>query len=159
MVFEGDFVAGAVTRLTTAQLGVDADVFPFPTLAGSTPWVDAGGDVAVLMSHSPAAAALIRFLASPQAATIWATEGGFISPNLSVDPAAYPDDITRSMALNLIDAGDSLRFDLSDLQPAQFGATPGRGLFKELQLFLIHRDVDSTTARLEAGATAAYGPS
>jgi alpha-glucoside transport system substrate-binding protein len=108
------------------------------------------------MSHSPAAAALMRFLASPQAGGIWAAEGGFVSPNLNVDPAVYPDDITRSIALNVVDAGDSLRFDLSDLQPAQFGATQGQGLFKELQLFLLHRNVDSTAARLEAEATAAY---
>jgi ABC-type glycerol-3-phosphate transport system substrate-binding protein len=159
MVFEGDFVAGVVTGMTSAQLGVDADVFSFPTLSGGTAWVDAGGDVAVLMSQSSAAAALIRFLASAQAGRIWAAMGGFVSPNLNVDPAVYPDDITRSIALNVIDASDSLRFDLSDLQPAQFGATRGQGLFKELQLFLVHRNVDSTAARLEAEATAAYGSS
>jgi ABC-type glycerol-3-phosphate transport system substrate-binding protein len=157
MVFEGDFVAGIISGLTSSQLGVDADVFPFPTQSsGTTPRVDVGGDVAVLMSHSQAAAALMRYLATPRAGSIWAALGGFISPNINVDPAVYPDDITRSIAISILDAGDSLRFDLSDLQPAQFGATPGHGLFKELQDFLVHRDVASTATRLEVEASKAY---
>jgi ABC-type glycerol-3-phosphate transport system substrate-binding protein len=156
MVFEGDFVAGVISGTTAAQVGVDADEFAFPQAAAGTSWVVAGGDVAVLMSHSRGAAELVRFLASAQAGSIWAARGGFVSANLNVDPRVYPDDITRSIATSLIDAGDSLRFDLSDLQPARFGATRGAGLFAELQQFLVHPDVDSTVARLEAEATAAY---
>ena len=38
----------------------------------------------------------------------------------------YPDEITRKTAAAIADA-DSFRFDLSDLQPAEFGATEDRG--------------------------------
>ncbi|HET9076997.1 MAG TPA: ABC transporter substrate-binding protein [Acidimicrobiales bacterium] len=157
MVSEGDFVAGIITGNTPARLGVDADVFRFPSAHASSTAVIGGGDAAVLMSHSSAAASLIRYLATPEAGSVWAALGGFISPNLNVDPAVYPDEITRSVALAVLDAGDSFLFDLSDLQPARFGSTPGEGLFGELQDFLVHRDVSLTAARLEAEAATAYG--
>jgi alpha-glucoside transport system substrate-binding protein len=43
MVFEGDFVAGIIGSQTHAQLGVDADTFPFPAVGRSRPAVVAGG--------------------------------------------------------------------------------------------------------------------
>ena len=157
MVFEGDFVAGTITAGTGARLGVDADVFPFPAVGGSGPSVVAGGDAAVLLRSSPAGAAFLRYLASPEAAAIWAAQGGFVSPNRNLDLSVYPDALSRSLARNLLDAGDALRFDLSDLQPAAFGGTAGRGLRGGLQDFLRDRDVDATAQRLEADAVAAYG--
>ena len=60
--------------------------------------VVAGGDAAVLMRRSAAGDALIRYLASPQAAAIWAAAGGFVSPNVNLGLAVYPDAITRSIA-------------------------------------------------------------
>ncbi len=156
MVSEGDFVAGVITGSTPAQLGVEADMFRFPPESPLSPWIIGGGDAAVLLSHSPAAAMLVRYLATPDAAAVWASFGGFISPNLNVDPAVYPDAISRSLALSVLDAGDSFLFDLSDLQPAVFGSTTAQGLFAELQQFLAGGDARATAARLEAEASAAY---
>ena len=158
MVFEGDFVAGVVTGKTRAQLGARADVFPFPTAGDRTPAVVGGGDAAVLVKPSSAGAAFVRFLATPEAAAIWAAQGGFISPNLNLDISVYPDDISRSVARRLLEAGDDFRFDLSDLQPASFGAAAGAGLRRGLQDFLRDRDVDATLNRLEAEAAAAFAP-
>jgi alpha-glucoside transport system substrate-binding protein len=157
MVFEGDFVAGVVLARTRAQLGVNADVFPFPGVGDSPPGVVGGGDAAVLMRRSQAGEAFLRYLASPEAAAIWAARGGFVSPNRNLDISVYPDEISRSVARRLLDAGDAFRFDLSDLQPAAFGGLPGKGMRPALQDFLRHRDVDATAARLEAEARAAYG--
>lgn len=156
MVFEGDFVGGLIKANTHAALGVDADVFPFPG-AGTSRAIVGGGDAAVLMTHSAAGGDLLRFLAGPQAAAVWATQGGFISPNVNLDLAVYPDEISRSIARSVLDSGDDFHFDLSDLQPADFGSSPDRGLRKELQDFLVSRDVDGTATRLEAEATAAFG--
>lgn len=156
MISEGDFVAGVITGTTRAQLGVDADAFRFPPEMPVSPWIIGGGDAAVLLSHSPAAQRLIRYLATPDAAAIWVSLGGFISPNLNVGLDRYADGITRSMALDVLDAGNSFLFDLSDLQPAAFGSTPGQGLFAALRDFLVHDDPAATAARLEAEATAAY---
>ncbi len=155
MVVEGDFVAGLVSS-THSELGVDADVFPFPAVDGSPPAVVGGGDVAVLLRSSPAGAAFLRYLAGPDAAAIWAADGGFISPNLNLDLAVYPDDLTRSIARSLLEAGDGFRFDLSDLQPAAFGGSDSTGMRKELQRFLVTRDPQTTAARLESAARAAF---
>ena len=158
MVFEGDFVAGVVTARTEAELGVDVDVFPFPAIGRSGTVAVGGGDFAVLMRPSDAGAALVRFLASPDAAARWAAEGGFISPNLNLDLSAYPDDITRELARGVLDAGEEFRFDLSDLTPATFGGTEGRGMRARLQELLVSRNVVGAAAALEADAAAAYGP-
>jgi ABC-type glycerol-3-phosphate transport system substrate-binding protein len=157
MVFEGDFVAGAVTGMTKAELGVDADAFPFPSVGQSAPDVMGGGDAAVLMRRSAPGVALMRFLADPQSGSIWAARGGFVSPNLNVDLGVYPDELSRSIARSVLDAGDDFRFGLSDLQPTAFGGVEGQGLRKELQDFLVSRDVDATASRLEAEAKAAFG--
>jgi alpha-glucoside transport system substrate-binding protein len=157
MVFEGDFVAGAVTGMTKAELGVDADAFAFPSLGQSAPVVMGGGDAAVLMRRSVAGVALMRFLAEPQSGSIWAARGGFVSPNLNVDLGVYPDELSRSIARSVLDAGDDFRFGMSDLQPTAFGGVEGQGLRKELQDFLTSRDVDTTASRLEAEAKAAFG--
>jgi ABC-type glycerol-3-phosphate transport system substrate-binding protein len=158
MVFEGDFVAGIISGLTPALLGVNADVFGFPALGQPGPMVVAGGDAAVLMRSSAAGDALIRYLASPGAAAIWAAAGGFVSPNINVGMSAYPDAISRSIADGLLQAGDNFRFSLSDLTPAGFGGTEGQGMRKSLQQFLVSRDVNGTAAELEQAARRAYPP-
>jgi len=157
MVHEADFVAGVVGSRTSAELGVDVDVFPFPGRRRGLPTVVGGGDVAVILQASPAADALLRYLATPQAAAVWARRGGFLSPNLNLDLSVYPDDIVRSMARNLLDAGDGFRFDLSDLAPPDFGGENDRGMQRELRDFLVHRDVDRAAQRLERAAVATYG--
>jgi alpha-glucoside transport system substrate-binding protein len=98
----------------------------------------------------------MRYLADPAAATIWATHGGFISPNQALDLAVYPDALTRSIARRLIEAGDGFRFDLSDLQPAAFGSTPGTGMQGALRYLLVTGDVPVTAQRLGRSAAAAY---
>ena len=158
MVFEGDFVAGFVDRSTGVELGVDGDVFAFPEPSRSRRLVVAGGDAAVLLRDSAAARAMLRYLASAEAAEIWVRQGGFISPNEDVSLAAYPDDMTRTIARSLLEAGDALRFDLSDLQPAAFGATTGAGMFAILRDVLADpAGAETAGQRLEAAARAAYG--
>jgi ABC-type glycerol-3-phosphate transport system substrate-binding protein len=156
MVFEGDFVAGVISAATRATLGVDADVAPFPSAGRAGPVVVAGGDAAVLMRRSAASAAFIRYLASPQAAAIWARQGGFVSPNISLGLSAYPGAVDRSIASALLQAGPNFRFSLSDLVPASFGGTEGRGMRAILQRFLLHRDVAGTADALEQAAREAY---
>lgn len=156
MLVEADFVAGAVSAVTAAELEVDADAFPFPCRQDSPPRVVAGGDVAVALTASPGAARLLGFLATPRAAAVWAARGGFLSPNVGLDLAVYPDGLARGMARALLDAGEDLRFDLSDLQPPQFGGTERAGIAPLLRGLLRHRDPARTAALLEAAAERAY---
>lgn len=155
MVFEGDFVSVNIAQ-TEAKVGTDAKVFPFPAV-GAEPPVVTGGDAAVALKDSKGAQALLTFLASPDAARIWAESGGFISPNKSLDVTAYPNDVQRDIAKALIAAGDDFRFDMSDQMPQSFGGTPGKGEWKALQDFLKNpKDVAGTQQRLEADAAKAY---
>ncbi|MER7520400.1 ABC transporter substrate-binding protein [Streptomyces sp. NPDC126499] len=157
MVFEGDFSAINIAE-TGAKIGTDAKVFPFPAVGdtGTAPVVT-GGDAAVALKDSKGAQALLTFLASPDAARIWAAEGGFLSPNKALDPAAYPNDVQREIATSLIGAGDDFRFDMSDQMPQSFGGTPGKGEWKALQDFLKNpKDVRAIQLRLEADAAKAY---
>ena len=156
MVAEGDFVAGFVTGSTKAVLGVDADVFPFPAGDDGVPAVVGGGDVAVQLRPSAAGDALLRFLATPEAGSVWAAAGGFVSPNLDVDLSVYPDAISRGVARRLLEAGPDFRFDLSDLQPAAFGGAEDAGMRAVLRELLEHRDVDRAVTELEVAAAAAY---
>lgn len=156
IVFEGDFVAGVITGETEAELGVDADFFPFPTIADS-PSVVGGGDMAVMMNDTPAARALLEFLATPEAQEIWVKEGGFLSPLRTVSLDVYPDEITRRVAEGLQGA-EQVRFDMSDLVPPELGSTTGAGMWKLFQDFLKDpSDPASIQRQLEAVADRAYG--
>ncbi|MDV5146100.1 ABC transporter substrate-binding protein [Streptomyces sp. SBC-4] len=156
MVFEGDFAAVNIAQ-TEAKIGTDAKAFPFPTVGGGIAPVVTAGDAAVALKDTKGAQALLAFLASPDAARIWAAEGGFLSPNKNLDPAAYPNDVQREIAKALIGAGDDFRFDMSDQMPQSFGGTPGKGEWKALQDFLKNpKDVAGAQARLEADAAKAY---
>jgi alpha-glucoside transport system substrate-binding protein len=156
MVYEGDFVPGVITAQTKAKVGTDAKFFPFPAV-GQQPPVVGGGDAATMMKDTPGAKALVAFLATPEAAKEWAQQGGFTSPNKSLDLSVYPDEIQRGIAKSVIDAGDNFRFDMSDLAPAAFGGTKGEGEWADLQNFLKNpSDVDGAAKKLEADAAKAF---
>ncbi|NJA58051.1 ABC transporter substrate-binding protein [Streptomyces sp. NEAU-H3] len=156
MVFEADFVGINIAE-TDAKIGSDAKVFPFPAVgSGKAPAV-VGGDAAVALKGSKGAQALLTYLASPEAAAIWAKTGGFISPNKALDTSAYPNDVQRGIAEALIKAGDDIRYDMSDQMPQSFGGSPNKGEWKALQDFLAKpKDVAAIQQRLERDAAKAY---
>ncbi|MET7572472.1 carbohydrate ABC transporter substrate-binding protein [Streptomyces sp. NPDC005492] len=155
MVYEGDFVQVNIGE-TKAKVGTDAKVFPFPAVGSSAPVVS-GGDAAVILKDSKASQALATFLASPDAATIQAKLGGYLSPNKNVPDSAYPNAVQQKIAKSLIASGDDFRFDMSDQAPQAFGGTPGKGEWKDLQDFLKNpTDIAGTQAQLEKDAAAAY---
>jgi alpha-glucoside transport system substrate-binding protein len=156
-VIEADFVAGEIVNSTKAKPETGFDEFAFPSINDSPPVVVGGGDQVVMFKDSPAAEALVEYLASPEAAAIWVKRGGFSSPNKNVDANDYPDPILRDTATALATA-ETFRFDLSDLQPSAFGGTVGQGLFKLFQDFLADpSDVDGIAQQMEDAAKKAYG--
>ncbi|MBQ1125338.1 ABC transporter substrate-binding protein, partial [Streptomyces sp. B15] len=160
MVYEGDFVGATISGDLKKKVGVDAKFFPFPAVGDGEKPVVGGGDAATVLKagkQRKAGMKLVEFLATPEAAEIWAGAGGFLSPNKSVKPEAYQDDITRKTAKSLIEAGNSVRFDMSDQAPAAFGGTQGAGEWKLLQDFLRDpSDPKATARKLEAAAAKAY---
>ena len=155
MVIEGDFVPGVVESPLEPETGYN--VFPFPAINDSPPSVVGGGDLAIMFNDTPASQAFIEYLATPEAAEIWAGRGGFSSANQNLDSGVYPDPITETTATAIAEA-EEFRFDMSDLQPSEFGSTEGQGLWKIFQDFVANPDdIDGTAQQLETAAAAAYG--
>jgi alpha-glucoside transport system substrate-binding protein len=155
-VIEADFVASEITASTPARPLEDFDVFEFPSVEGSEPVVVGGGDTIIMFEDTPAAQALVRYLASAEAAEIWASRGGFSSANRDVDPSVYPDELSQRTATAITEA-ETFRFDLSDLQPAEFGATVGQGLWKHFTDFMENPDdVDGAAQKMEQDAKKAF---
>ena len=154
MVFEGDFVPGSAT--VKAKAGTDYGVFPFPSIGGSAPAVEVAGDSLVAFRDTPAIQAFVKYLATPQAAELWAKRGGFATGNHSVPASTYPDAISRSNA-SAVSKATSIVFDMSDQQPGSFGATVGQGEWGIFQTFLRNpSNVSGVQQQLETSATAAY---
>ena len=155
-VYEGDFVIGNIQSDTKAEVGKTAQFYDFPSINGSEPSVVGGGNVAVQLKDNKGAAALMSYLATPEAASIWVKEGGFTSPNKEVDVSAYPDDVSKKIAEALVNA-KIFRFDMSDLAPSAFGGTKGAGEWQILINFLENpTDVAGTQQQLESAAQAAW---
>ena len=156
-VYEGDFVANTIRDETTAKAEEGFNFFAFPSIDGSDPAIVGGGDVVVMLKDNPSVRRLMQFLATGEAAEVWAKLGGFSSPNKDVDLAVYPDDIAREAARQVVEA-EVFRFDLSDTVPAAFGATKGAGIWGRLQDWMANpTNVDQIAQRLEDEAKAAAG--
>lgn len=154
-VYEGDFVANTIRDETQAKAEEGFNFFAFPSIDGSDPAIVGGGDVVVMLEDRPAVRSLMEYLATGEAAGVWANLGGFTSPNKDVDLSVYPDDITREAARQLVEA-DTFRFDLSDTVPAAFGGTKGAGIWGRLQDWMANpANVDQIAQRLEDEAKAA----
>lgn len=156
-VYEGDFVAGNISSDTKSVVGGNALFYDFPAAGSFAPAVVGGGNAAIQLKDNEGAAALMKYLASPEAATIWVKAGGFTSPNKKVDTSNYPDAISKQIAEALTGA-QTFRFDMSDLAPSAFGGTKGSGEWQILIDFLGDTsNVKGTQDALEAAAKAAWG--
>ncbi len=158
MVLQGDFVSLELLTATKAKPKTGFNVVPFPTI---TPGPDAqavetGGDLIITFKDTPAIEAFVKYLATPQAAEIWARLGGFGTGVKNMPVSVYPDAITRTTEAPLLGA-KSVVFDLSDQQPAAFGATTGQGIWGIFQKFLQNpSDISGIQQQLESSAAAAY---
>jgi alpha-glucoside transport system substrate-binding protein len=98
------------------QPGEDFDFFPFPPIeSGSSRTVIGAGDLLGLLTDDRAAEALMRYLVSEEAQSLWVGLGGSLSVLSSVTD--YPDDISRR-AGELLTSADAFRFDASDQMSA-----------------------------------------
>jgi alpha-glucoside transport system substrate-binding protein len=112
-----------MTQFFKSQAGArdgEYDFFPFPDMdpayAGS---VAGGGDLFGMFNDTPQARALMRYLVTPEAQSIWVKRGGALSVNTSVTD--YPDDISKRAA-QVLSSASQFRFDASDLMPEQMNA-------------------------------------
>jgi len=102
--------------------GEDFDFFPFPPIDSQYGLPALGAaDMFAMFNDTPEARAFMEYIVSPEAQEIWVGELGKLSANKRVNPAAYPDDLTRKAAKILSEAS-TFRFDGSDLMPSAVGA-------------------------------------
>ncbi len=157
MVIEGDFVPGASSRRRSKPV-TGYNVFPFPSSTAPPPAVVGGGDIVVMFKDTPAARALVEYLATPEAAEIWAKRGGFSSPEqerrrrASIRTTITRDDGERARARPRSSASTC-----PTCSRRRSAARPGRAKWKLFQDFLQNPDdVDGTAQQLEAAAAKAY---
>jgi alpha-glucoside transport system substrate-binding protein len=156
MIAEGDFVPGVVASKNPLKPVSGYNVFAFPAIGNTQNYVEGGGDMLMAFKDTPAIRALVQYLATGDAQTIWAKRGGYTAPAKTVPASAYPDAITRTTA-SAVGKAKVFRFDLSDLQPASFGGTVGQGEFKLFQDFLKKpSNAKGIAKQLEAAAAKAY---
>jgi alpha-glucoside transport system substrate-binding protein len=161
IVFEADFVSGVILSSTKSKAYTGFNVAPWPSI---TPGADAGaveisGDLFVTFRDNPAIEAFVKFLATPAAANAWASQGGFVTGNHNVNLKAFPDklDLIDQQA---VQSAKQVVFDMSDAQPAAFGATTGQGEWGLFQKFLQNpSNVNGTASALESAAAKAYSAS
>jgi ABC-type glycerol-3-phosphate transport system substrate-binding protein len=158
MVLQGDFVGLEILQATKTKPGTGFNVVPFPAITPgpNASAVETGGDLIVTFKDTPAIEAFVKYLATPQAAEIWAKLGGFGTGNKNVPSSIYPDKITQATEAPLLGA-KSVVFDMSDNQPASFGATVGQGEWGIFQKFLQNpSNITTIEQQLESSATKAY---
>jgi ABC-type glycerol-3-phosphate transport system substrate-binding protein len=158
IVFEADFVAGAITSATKSKPGTGFNTAPFPAITPGpdSTAVEIGGDLLVAFRDTPAIEAFVKFLATAPAAAAWAKVGGFATGNHNLSTAVYPDAIDKANQAAVASA-KAVVFDMSDEQPASFGGTTGQGEWGLFQNFLQNpTDVSGIQKKLEAAAATAY---
>jgi ABC-type glycerol-3-phosphate transport system substrate-binding protein len=123
LYYEGGFVGGIAVGEVNPSLkpGTDIDFFPFPKFNDTIgqPLLGAG-DVAVAFENNEDVKALMDYLASPEAGTIWVSTGAIVSPNKGVDLSSYPNELVKKEADQVRNA-EVFRFDGSDLLPGALG--------------------------------------
>ena len=100
--------------------------FDFPVIEPESSSARVGaGTFVVALSDRPEVRAVVEFMATPEYGQVMAEAGsGFIPPHTGVDLGVIVDDDLRTMAELGHDAlvADQLRFDVSDMMPAEIGA-------------------------------------
>jgi len=158
MVPEGDFVANEILQATKAKPKTGFNVVPFPAITpgANASAIETSGDEIITFRDTPAIEAFVKYLATAPAAEIWAKLGGFGTGNKNVPASVYPDAITRATETPIAHAKAAV-FDMSDQQPASFGATTGQGEWGIFQKFLQKpSDISGIQQQLESAATKAY---
>lgn len=166
MVMEGDFVYSVINRLGAKD--AEYGFFRFPPLPQGRRPVMVGGDVAVLTTASnDAGRQLIEWLASADAAEVWAKFGGYTSVHAGLGSGAYPlgypmQDSPTQGGQTLLDEvrygiDGEIHFDLSDELTGRLSGGEGHGLWAILQAFLrqVGDGADVATAVDQAARTLA----
>jgi alpha-glucoside transport system substrate-binding protein len=133
-----------------AKSGKTYDFFPMPAIDFNG--VTTGGDLFGMFNDTPQARSLIAYLTTPEAQEIWVKRGGAISPSKEVPADIYPKEAQRFAEILL--GADTVRFDASDLMPAEMTAAFNKSILDYVQNT---DNLDSILENLDSVQQSAYG--
>jgi alpha-glucoside transport system substrate-binding protein len=115
---QASFITSFFTQANpNLKAGTDYAFFGFPDIdpkyAGA---IEAAGDLFGMFKDTPQSRALMKYLVTPDAQSIWVKRGGALSPNRKVSLDSYPDELARNSA-QILTSASIVRFDASDLMP------------------------------------------
>jgi alpha-glucoside transport system substrate-binding protein len=129
---QASFITG-LGGFADKEAGTDYDFFGFPDINDQyTGAVESAGDLVGQFNDTPQADALMNYLASPEAQQIWIERGGKLTANKGVALESYPDDLARRSA-EILTTAEIIRFDASDLMPADMNAAFWSGVLTYVQ--------------------------
>jgi alpha-glucoside transport system substrate-binding protein len=151
---QATFITDFFTKNTpTVKPVTDFNFFGFPDInpqyAGT---VEVVGDSLSMYKDTPQARALIKYLTSPEAQSIWVMRGGKLGVNKRVPPEAYPDELAKKAGA-IIASAKTVRFDASDLMPDAMNQAFWKAILDYVQS---PGDLDSILANLDSVQKDAY---
>lgn len=131
-----------------AEFGTDFGFFVFPPIGGEedAPGLIAG-DTAALYTDNPAAQEFIEFMATPEAQETWAAEGSYLCTLRACDAEVYPNEAFGQQD-DIVSNAPFVRFDASDLMPAQVGA--GAFWSETVSWLAGEQDLETTLSNIDA---------
>lgn len=150
LLHQASFITG-LGAFPKQKAGTDYDFFPFPDINSQfSGAVEGAGDLFGMFHDTPQAKALMKYLVTPEAQSIWVGIGGALSANKQV--TNYPDEISKRSA-ELLTSAKIFVFDASDLMPTAMNGD----FWKAVVTYTQHPDqLDSLLAGLDKTQSDAY---
>ena len=105
-----------------------------------------GGMLVSMLQSRPEVAAVMAYLASPDAVRPFVEVGGYYSPHSEVPVEWYPDYINQKIAAILAETTD-FRFDASDMMPGEVG---GPAFWEGMVAMLEGENIYDVLARIDS---------
>ncbi|UCF61265.1 MAG: carbohydrate ABC transporter substrate-binding protein, partial [Anaerolineaceae bacterium] len=148
MVKQSGFAGGVVEgQYPELVFGTDYNFFVIPSMDGSPPPVQVGGDAMAVFNDTPAVRAVIGYLTSGRGGRAWAASGFDLSPNNKVTGLSYTDPISAAKAAVMLRA-PAVSFDVGDLLPGGMVMDE----FAAITEYVNGGDLDAILNRLQARA-------
>lgn len=137
--------------------GVDYDFFVMPKYRQDLPFSQVAAPYVLHVTKGlrvDAAMRFVRFLAAPEAQSIWARSGAYIGTNSKVPASAYPDPVAAREARVLTQEADVVVMDLDDQMPSEMQQV----FWEKLQEFVLRPErAEQVASALEQEARRIYG--
>ncbi len=151
---QATFITDFFTKNTPTVKPVDDfNFFIFPDINPQySGTIEVVGDSLSMYKDTPQGRALIKYLTSPEAQSIWVHRGGKLAVNKRVPLDVYPDDLAKNAGQIMANA-KVVRFDASDQMPSAMNDAFWKAILDYVQN---PGDLDSILANLDSIQKDAY---